>query len=127
LAGYNLLSMKNEVIKKELCYVASQDNFHAHGKTIKQAIKDLKFKLIAEKFKKEPITKDTKITVEYYRIITGACSFGCRSWMDANNIPYKMIGEDVKELKPIKASELLSLLEKSHAWGLETFKSLCKF
>lgn len=36
-------------------FVAQQDKYTAHGKTIKQAIQDLEFKKIAEKLKNEPI------------------------------------------------------------------------
>ena len=98
-------------------YVASKDNKTAHGKTIKKAISDLEFKFIAEKLKKEPINKDTVITDSYYRIITGACSQGVSDWKRRNNI--------TKE--KIKAKELLPILEKTNAYGLDKFKNLISF
>ena len=98
-------------------YVASKDNKTAHGKTIKKAINDLGFKFIAEKLKKEPIKEDTIITDSYYRIITGACSQGVSDWKRRNNI--------TKE--KIKAKELLPILEKTNAYGLDKFKNLISF
>jgi hypothetical protein len=108
--GYNF----GESIK---CYVAEKDGFTAHGKTPKDAIKDLEFKIIAEKMKNDPIDKDTVITVEYYRAVTGACEFGVRSWMKENKI----------KVEEIKAGELLPILKKSGAYGVEKFQKLLRF
>jgi hypothetical protein len=108
--GYNF----GESIK---CYVAEKDGFTAHGKTPKDAIKDLEFKIISEKMKNDPIDKDTVITVQYYRAVTGACEFGVRNWMKENNI----------EVEEIKAGELLPILKKSRAYGLEIFEKLLRF
>ena len=115
--GYNFLGIDNGTIIKENCFIASKDNYNAHGKTVKAAISDLQFKIVAEKLKKDPIKKDTIITVQYYRIVTGACEMGCKSWMQQNNI----------KKESYKASELLPLLEKTNAYGLERFKSLITF
>ena len=115
--GYNFLGIDNLIIIKENCFIASKDNYNAHGKTVKQAISDLQFKMIAEKIKKDPIKKDTIITVQYYRIVTGACQQGVESWMRQNNI----------KKESYKASELLPLLEKTNAYGLDRFKSLLTF
>ena len=115
--GYNFISMDKKVIKKENCYVAEKDNYFAHGESVKKAVADLQFKLIAEKLKKEPIKANTIITVQYYRIITGACEMGCKSWMQQNNI----------KKESYKAGELLPLLEKTNAYGLENFKKLITF
>lgn len=87
----------------------------------------MEFKFISEKLKKEPITENTEFTVKYYRLLTGACDSGCRNWMLNNNIPFKVVGDDTVELKPIKAKELLPILEKSNAYGVERFKSLVTF
>jgi hypothetical protein len=95
-------------------FVVKKRKYTAHGKTVKIAIQDLEFKIISEKLKKEPIKADTIITVQYYRIITGACQQGCDSWIKQNNI----------KKTEYKAKELLPLLEKYNAWGLEKFKSL---
>jgi hypothetical protein len=108
-------------------FIAEKNKSTAHGKTIKKAISDLEFKFIAEKIKKDPIKADTKITVKYYRLLTGACDIGCRNWMQNNKIDFKIIGDDTVEIKPILAKDLLPILEKSNAYGLEKFKSLVTF
>jgi hypothetical protein len=108
-------------------YLIIEGNYSAHADTLKKAKSDLQFKIISEKLKKEPITKDTLLTVKYYRLITGACRSGCENWMKQNNIPYKIDGDDIIELNPITAKELLPILERSSAYGLETFKKLITF
>ncbi len=125
--GYNFDECKGgKVIKKE-GFVASKEGFNAHGETVKKAINDLQFKIVAEKLKKDPINKDTKLTVKYYRLLTGACDFGCRSWMEANKIPYEIVDGQTVEKKAIKASELLPILKKTNAYGLNKFESLLTF
>jgi hypothetical protein len=131
-SGYNFLSMEKNKIEKEACYVAEKDGFYAHGDTPRKAIGDLQFKIVAEKLKKEPINKDTKFTVKYYRLLTGACDFGVRSWMKANNIPFDVVNsgtstEETVENKPMTAKELLPLLEKTNAYGFEKVKQLITF
>jgi len=108
-------------------YVAKKGKFTAHSKTVKKAIVDLEFKKVAEKLKKDPIKEDTLFTVKYYRLLTGACDNGVRQWMQNNKIPFKVIGEDTVELKPMKAKELLPILEKTNAYGVERFKQLVTF
>jgi hypothetical protein len=97
-------------------YLVSEDGFYAHGETLKQACNDLKFKIIAEKLKNEPINKDTILNVQYYRTVTGACEIGCKDWMKQNNIQ-----------EPITAGELFPILEKTNAYGFEKFKNLITF
>jgi ribosomal protein S6E (S10) len=116
-SGYNFLSFKDKVIEKDVCFVAKNKRFTAHGKTVKQAIIDVNFKIIADKLKKEPIKADTVITIMYYRTVTGACQSGVELWMQQNNI--------VKQ--EYKAKDLLPILEKTHAYGVEQFKQLCQF
>jgi hypothetical protein len=125
--GYNFLAMDKKVIEKQPCYVAEKEKFTAHGDTVKKAKSDLEFKVVAEKLKKEPITKDTEFTVKYYRLLTGACSSGCRGWMERNNIPYTMQGDEVVETRPYKAAEIIPLLEKTNAYGFERVKLLLTF
>ena len=116
-SGYNFLSMEDKKIKKQNCFVAEKDKYFAHGESVKKAVGDLQFKIIAEKLKKEPIKKDTIMTMQHYRLITGACELGCRSWMKQNKITKERI----------KAEELLPILEKTNAWGLQQFKKLITF
>jgi hypothetical protein len=95
-------------------FIAEKGNYTSHGISVKKCIQDLEFKLISEKLKKEPIKKDTIITDQYYRLITGACEQGVKQWRIINSV-------DVEE---IKAKDLLILLEKSNAYGIEKFKKL---
>ena len=114
--GYNAKGVKDNIIKKEDCYVAECGKFYAHGKSIKKAVEDLQFKLISEKLKNEPINKDTVIDIKYYRLVTGACEFGVKSFIESNGLK-----------ESYKASELLPILESKHAYGVEKFKSLLTF
>ncbi len=131
-SGYNFVSMNKKKIEKDVCFVAEKEGFMAHGETIRKAVSDLQFKIVAEKLKKEPINKDTKFTVKYYRLLTGACDFGVRSWMTANGVPFDVVNrgnrsEETVERKPMTAKELLPLLEKSNAYGLDKIKQLITF
>jgi protein tyrosine/serine phosphatase len=98
-------------------FLVKKGKYTAHGNTVKKSIQDLEFKIVSEKLKKSPIKKDTVITIQYYRLITGACELGVKQWMSNN----KMIKESYK------ASELLPILEKTNAYGLDKFKSLITF
>jgi len=98
-------------------FVVKKGRFTAHGKTVKDAIKDLEFKIIAEKIKKTPIKSDTIIDMSYYRTITGACKEGMQLWCANNNMTKKSY----------RASELLPILEKTRAYGVERFKQLITF
>ena len=64
------------------------------------------------------------MTVKLYRTITGACDNGVQNWLRTNNIPFKVIDNETIEEKPITAEELLPLLEKTEAYGLNKIKSL---
>jgi hypothetical protein len=99
-------------------YITQKGNFTAHGKTIKKAIEDLEYKIIAEKLKKDPIHADTVFTVQYYRTLTGACEQGCKQWLTANNM---------EDIDSILAKDLLPILEKTNAYGLDKFKQLITF
>ena len=137
-SGYVVKGFKNKSIIKEPCFVAEKDNFFAHGETVKKAIGDLQFKIVAEKLKNGPITKDTEFTVMYYRTLTGACDLGCRSFMESNKIPFDVLNKGKiteetilvdKDKKPtvMKAKDLLPILEKTRPYGYEKFKQLVTF
>jgi hypothetical protein len=113
--------------KNEYFFIAQKDGYSAHGKTSESAIEDLTFKIASEKIKKEPINADTLITVRLYRIITGACDLGVREFMRSNEIPFKVEDDKTVEVDPIKASELLPILRKKGAYGLERFEKLITF
>ena len=111
----NIYKVRNLNSFKEY-YLITNGEFYSHGETLKQAKLDLDFKIIAEKLKNEPINKDTILSIQYYRTITGACEFGVQQWMKENNI-----------VEPITAGALFPILEKTNAYGFNKFKSLITF
>ena len=111
----NAYRVKKLYSQKEF-YLVTDGKTHAHGDTLRKAKDDFKFKLIAEKLKKDPITKDTVITVQYYRIVTGACEFGCKNFIEQHTLK-----------DSYKAKELLPILEKHNAYGLDRIKDLITF
>ena len=116
-SGFNIKGVKNcKITKQDTIYLASKDEFFAHGETVKKAVEDLQFKIVSEKLKKEPIKEDTLFTIQYYRLLTGACEFGVKEWMSSNKID-----------EGITAKELLPILEKTNAYGLNKFKQLITF
>jgi hypothetical protein len=98
-------------------YLVTNGGFHAHGDTLKRAKEDFRFKIMSEKLKSSPINKDTIISIAHFRLITGACEFGTKEWLQQNNI----------KADSMKASELLPILEKTNAYGLDKFKKLITF
>ena len=117
--AYKLKKINSE---KEFWMVTDGAFIHAHGETIKEAKEAFRFKVQAEKIKKEPITLESIIKIQHYRIITGACEFGVRRWIESN-IPKNR--EEVVS-NGIKVKDLLPILEKTNAYGLSKFKSLIK-
>ncbi len=114
-----------KIADKEEFFIVSLGNFHAHGKNFKSAFEDLQFKIQAHRLKKEPITADTLMTVNHYRIITGACNLGCKDFMDRHKIQYtEQENGRVVEKSPIRAKDLLKLLKKDNAYGVTQFKKL---
>jgi hypothetical protein len=122
--GYNLNSIEKGKLIKEVAFVAEKEGFFAHGESVKKAISDVQFKMMSEKLKKEPIKEDTIITVNHYRLITGACEMGVISWM-------KQVFNEKEQAKildkGIKAKELLPILQENNAYGFDKFKSLITF
>ncbi len=116
-SGFRYLRIQDNAVKGDKGYLVERGVFSAHGETLKKAMYDLNFKEIAEKLKKDPINKDTIITDEYYRVVTGACEFGVSDWRNKNN---------VKE-EEIMASDLLPLLESTNAYGYQIIKNLITF
>ncbi len=112
----NVYRVKKLHSQKEF-YLVTDGTTHSHGDTLKQAKEDFRFKLIAEKLKADPIKPNTKITMQYYRIVTGACEAGCKMFIEQNKL----------SKKENTAKELLPILEKNNAYGLERFKQLITF
>jgi hypothetical protein len=110
---YTIYSAKS-VGKNDQYYIVLSGKYSAHGKDLKSAFEDLEFKINAEKIKNNPIHKDTIVSMQHYRLITGACEMGCKQWMAQNGITGNSM----------RADELLKLLEKTNAYGLDRFKKL---
>ena len=120
----NLYTLKR-IGKEEISYMVTDGKcLFAHGETPEEAKQDLRYKKMANRLKNEPINPDTIITMQYYRIVTGACKLGIKTWIESN------IPEGKKEkvmAKGLPAKELLPMLEKSGAYRFERFKGLIKF
>lgn len=116
-SGFYKLKIADNKVSALSGFIAQKENFTAHAETMKKAIDDLNFKLVSEKLKNEPINADTIITINYYRLITGACELGVKEWMQRNNM---------KE-ESYRADELLPILEQTNAYGFERFKKLINF
>jgi hypothetical protein len=99
--------------KSEKTYVAVSPKFCSHGKTAQEAKDDLRYKQAQHRMQNEPIAKDTVITIDRYRAITGACREGVKNWMESNGIT-----------DGITAGELLPILRKTDAYGLSSFEKL---
>jgi predicted peroxiredoxin len=112
-----IISSSKKVNKEVYFFIAMKGEYSAHADDLRKAISDLQFKIVAEKLKKEPINPDTEITINHYRLITGACEFGVKNWMEQNGI----------KVEKIKAIDLMPILKKTNAYGFERFKSLVTF
>ncbi len=90
-----IYSVKNNIasgaiINKDLtlsdCYIAKSGNYFAHGATIKEAREDLMFKVLdRDKSEFESLTLDDSVdadvAIQCYRVITGACGEGTKSFV----------------------------------------------
>jgi len=114
---YGKLYHIKKIGSKQESYLYGHGKIFAHGETIEKAKEDYTFKKLSDKLKHAPIKENTIIDIRYYRLITGACEMGVRDWMQRNNI----------SSENIKAKELLPLLRKTNAYGLERFEKLITF
>ena len=89
----------------EQCYLAKVGDYWAHGKTVKEAIQDAKYKATLNADISDVVAeiKQTGIvTIAQYRAITGACREGCRRFLqsigkpDATELPLADVMEQVK-------------------------------
>ena len=66
----------------EPCFVASNGEYHAHGKTAGEAIRDVRFKVLQATTDVDELVSEIKdrdrITFEEFRLLTGACDEGLR-------------------------------------------------
>ena len=88
-----IAGMRNKKLILEDCYVAGQNSIFAHGKTLKSAVSDLKFKIAKDRGADQYRHMDLDAPVPYeeaiamYRIITGACQFGVEQFLQSLNEP----------------------------------------
>ena len=71
------------------CYVAEGDGLFAHGRTIKDAVDDLHYK-IADQADKQAVADEVratgKVTLAQFRALTGACREGVRHHLAGHGI-----------------------------------------
>ena len=75
-------------------YIVSSNGKHSHGETIKEARKDLIYKITnRDKSSYKGLKSDSKLSfgeaVECYRVITGACFFGTKNFIETYKVPEK--------------------------------------
>ena len=108
---------------EEISYLVTDgEGRWSHGKTLDEAKDDLLYKITdRDKSDYEGLTLDSELSFEdaitCYRVITGACSFGTRDFVE------NRLGENKKEVYTIK--EIISLTEGEY--GNKVFKDFfCK-
>lgn len=78
----------------EGCYIAQKGKFYAHGATLKEAMEDVDFKFLQSKYNVYSLVDSIKnkgfVTVNDYRMLTGACKEGCRRFLKENNAKEEM-------------------------------------
>ena len=111
----NLWVVRKLHTTKEFYIVTDGNGKYSHGDTIKEAKEDLIYKLgNLDKSMYNHLTMDTELTfkeaIQAYRVITGACSFGVKDFVESNSI----------KAKKYKVSEVLKLTDGKY--GNTTFK-----
>jgi hypothetical protein len=82
---------KDGTLVGEMFYAASQNETHAHGKTVKEAIEELAFKTGSRdisQYQNMPM-ETIKTPDEWafiYRMITGACQYGTKHFMASKSL-----------------------------------------
>jgi len=79
--------------KKTTSYVVRRNGVFSHGKTIEKAIKDLRFKISDRnldefEYWKNNLEQEISLdkAIQGYRVITGACEFGTKEFVEAQGI-----------------------------------------
>jgi len=97
---------------KESCYIAEQTVedtvYTAHGQTIRQAVADLRFKILQLTANLDDVVSEIKrkqtVSVHEYRLITGACQQGCELFLQQNGI----------EVNELPLDRVLTLVETAY-------------
>lgn len=109
----------------ELCYIVKQQNYFAHGETLKQALEDMqkkifddmdiedKINLFFEKFNKTDKYKGSEF-YEWHNKLTGSCDMGRKSFVSDKNINLEdefTVEEFIKLTKNSYGSSVIEKLE----------------
>jgi hypothetical protein len=75
-----------ELADLKKCWIAQSDEYYAHGETIEQAMRDVRFKAMEHGFDEDELVAEIKArgTVQFndFRLITGACESGLKHGME---------------------------------------------
>jgi len=78
------------VEKLKKCYIVQRGDFYAHGETESEAIEDLEYKHLVKGLNKDDVVKNIvkrgTVTVNDYRLLTGACRMGIKKFKQQHNI-----------------------------------------
>jgi hypothetical protein len=87
-------------------YLANRGKYSAHGESIEKAIEDCNFKFLQATINVKEYAKEVKekgvMTIQDYRLLTGACEQGCKMFLSQNNL------KGVSELPLDKALPLVN-------------------
>ncbi len=103
----------NYIVYNDINYIVYNDIYSAHGESIKKATLDLIFKTSKRTIEEyNTVDVDDKFTIiemcAMYRIITGACNAGIKSFMDGYSI-------DVDDERMITPNDIIN--GNSETWG----------
>ena len=98
--GDLIIYRTQKIGSKEKQFCVKRDSVFSHGKTLKEAIEDLQYKISDRDITEfKTWTKSTKVTkskmIEAYRKITGACVLGVKDFVENNKIKNKITVEEV--------------------------------
>lgn len=87
---YRIMSCRyfggGEIDKLHACYVAQSGEYSAHGATVAEAIRDIRFKIAQENFDADELIETIRQrgTIEFndFRLLTGACEEGLRHGLE---------------------------------------------
>jgi hypothetical protein len=81
-----------EIADFKPCYIAAQGEYFAHGETVEQAMRDVRFKMMEHDFDEAELVEEIKargtVHINDFRLITGACESGTRQGMADAGLPY---------------------------------------
>jgi hypothetical protein len=72
------------------CFIAQNAKYFAHGSSLKKAIEDVGFKFLQENLNVDELVESIKekgvVTIEDYRLLTGACRAGVDHFLESKDI-----------------------------------------